>query len=180
MIATNNPPAFHQHHFSSYREALQHGFNEEFWRWGLVFNQGNGMNVSQERLKERLDFISPRLLRLMYGNRFRRKKVTVRFVCFEQGSAESFNRHYHVLMGIRANELPWSDLQVGQAIENIDLEFIRRTSSSEKPVHVDYGWRMGNRYHSYSSRDVQYSSDANWFFNECKNRKRVRERIRSH
>jgi hypothetical protein len=180
MISSCNPPAFYQHQFKSFGEALRNGFNEEFWRWGLTFNQGNEMNVSQARVHERLDFIASRLLRSMHGNRFRRKNIVVRFVCFEQGSAQSFNRHYHVLMGIQASEHSWTDGEVAQAIETIDLEFTRRGGSSEKPVHIDYDWRMSNWYHSYCSRDVQYSSDANWFFNECKNRRRLRERIRSH
>ena len=49
------------------------GFNEEFWRHGLVFNQGNEMNVTEYRVQERLRFITSRLLRKLYGNHSARR-----------------------------------------------------------------------------------------------------------
>lgn len=60
-------PAFHDHQYRSVRDAWEHGFNENFWRWGLVFNQGNDMNVSADRVKARLRFISSGLLRKILG-----------------------------------------------------------------------------------------------------------------
>jgi hypothetical protein len=69
--------AFHDRQYRSFKDACEHGFNESFWRWGLVFNQGNDMNVSADRVKARLRFIASKLLRKIYGNRHR-DKATVR------------------------------------------------------------------------------------------------------
>jgi hypothetical protein len=61
------------------------------WRWGLVFNQGNGMNVTEERVRERLRTIAGRLLRKMYGNHYR-SRGNVRFIVFQHGSPKRHNR----------------------------------------------------------------------------------------
>src|SRR5262249_31096552 len=74
----NSALAFHNHQYRSVRDAWERGFNEMHWRLGLVFNLGNGMNVSENRVRERLRFIASKLLRTMYGNRYR-GKATVRF-----------------------------------------------------------------------------------------------------
>jgi hypothetical protein len=164
-VSSHSP--FHTHNPTPKRawtveEAWQHGLNENFWRWGLVFNQGNDMNVSRERVKDRLNFILSRLLRKMYGNRFRDKAVA-RAIIFEHGASASFNRHYHALVGIEAKQVPWSDFRVRLAIAKLDSEFVRG-SRSEKIVHVDSGWEKGNRYHSYVSRYVQnHNGRGDWF-----------------
>jgi hypothetical protein len=152
---------FHNHQFRSFKDAWEHGFNESFWRWGLVFNQGNDMNVSADRVKARLRFISSRLLRKIYGNRHR-DKATVRFIVFEHGASKSFNRHYHVLMAIDGDPSDWSDFRIAMTIRAIDQEFVKQ-HSWEKPAHVDWDWQKGNRYHSYTSRFAVNRLDSEWF-----------------
>ena len=154
--------AFHQHRFTSIKEAWAHGFNEECWRWGLVFNQGNGMNVSEERVRERLRVIAGRLLLKMYGKNYR-KKAKIRFIVFRHGSKQNYNQHFHAVMAIIGESHQWPDWHIVQTIRSIDFLFTR-CNRWEKPIHVDYDWKIENRYHSYVSRFVQKSPTTDdWF-----------------
>ena|SRR6476646_1476379 len=65
--------AFYEQSYSSVADALSFGLNEQFWRWGLVFSQGNDWNVSENRVCERLRNIRSNLLREIFGNRHRGK-----------------------------------------------------------------------------------------------------------
>jgi hypothetical protein len=71
--------AFFQKHYSSVADALSSGFNEQVWRWGLIFNQGNDWSVSERRVIERLRNIRSNLLRAIFGNRHR-GKGSIRFL----------------------------------------------------------------------------------------------------
>jgi hypothetical protein len=156
--------AFHGEHYASITDAFRYGLNEQFWRWGLVFNQGNGWNVSEDRIKQRLRFIASRLLRKIYGNRHR-DKAKVRFLIFKHGSTKSFDQHYHALMGFEGQKPAWSDFHIQMKVRDIDAEFIK-SNKSEKLVSIDWDWTSGNRYHSYVSRFVQLKvgSSDDWFF----------------
>ena len=158
---TNIQQPFHQQRYRSVPEAWQHGFNPEFWRWGLVFNQGNEMSVSKERVQERLKYIASKLLREMYGNQYR-EKAKIQCLAVQHGSLDSANRHFHVLVGIVSDEIPWSDFRIRTAIEKYDRKIC---CPWEKPVHVDYDWELGNRYHSYVTRYLQSrnADNAEWF-----------------
>lgn len=154
--------AFYQRDFRSVREVFQHGLNENFWRWGLVFNQGNGWNVSENSVRERLRMIASDLLRTIYGNRFR-NKAKLRFVVFRHGSSKSFDEHYHALMGFEGEPPHWSDDLIKLRIEATDWTM---TNDYTKLVHVDIVSKDGNRYHSYVSQFEQQgrSGSDNWFF----------------
>jgi hypothetical protein len=102
--------AFHPNRYSSVSEAFHYGLNEQFWRWGLVFSQGNELNVSANRVKERSRYMASKLLRRIYGNRYR-DKALIRFLVFQHGSSESFNEHYHALMGFCGKQHNWSDFR---------------------------------------------------------------------
>jgi hypothetical protein len=142
--------AFYQKPYSSVAGALSSGFNEQVWRWGLVFNQGNDWSVSENRVRERLSNIRSNLLRTIFGNRHR-GKGGVRFFAFKHGSLNSFDQHWHVLMAIEGSHSDWNDLRIAMKVQDIDGEFIR-PHKWEKLVQVDWKWREGNRYHSYVSR----------------------------
>jgi hypothetical protein len=153
--------AFHSHQYRSVRDAWERGFNEEFWRWGLVFNQGNEMNVSEDRVKERLRYIKSKLLREIYGNRYR-GRARVWFAVFQHGVRQSFDQHYHALMAIDGESNEWSDSRIAMTIRRIDHELVRG-HRWEKPVHVDCDWYKGNRYHRYVSRFAANRLDGEWF-----------------
>jgi hypothetical protein len=153
--------AFHDRQYRSVRDAWEHGFNENFWRWGLVFNQGNDMNVSADRVKVRLRFIASNLLRKIYGNRYRRK-ARVRFAVFQHGRRQCFDQHYHVLMAIDGEPNDWSDFRIAMTVRGIDQELVQG-HKWEKLVHVDWNWRKGNRYHAYGSRFAVNRFDGEWF-----------------
>jgi hypothetical protein len=119
------------------------------------------MNVSEDRLKERLRFIASKLLRKIYGNRYR-GKAKVRFAVFQHGHRKSFNQHYHVLMAIEGEPNDWSDFRIATAIRRIDQELVKG-HRWEKPVHVDWNWQKGNRYHAYGSRFAVNRFDGEWF-----------------
>jgi hypothetical protein len=162
MNSPKSEAAFHSHKFNSVKEALRNGFNEKFWRWGLVFNQGNEMNVSEERVRERLRVIAGRLLLKMYGKCYR-KKAKIRFVVFKHGSKETHDQHFHAVMAIIGKDHQWSDWRITQTIRSIDHLFICG-NRWEKPVHVDFEWKKGNRYHSYVGRFTQRSAtEDDWF-----------------
>ena len=145
--------AFHQKHYSSVAQAWSSGLNHQVWRCGMVFNQGNAWSVSENRVPERLRYIRSNLLRAIFGNRHRGKGRICFLVC-KHGSLRSFNQHWHALMVIDGNRSDWGDFRVAFKIRDIDRQFIGSTKS-EKLVHVDWGWREENRYHSYVSRYVQ-------------------------
>jgi hypothetical protein len=153
--------AFYQKQYSSVFHAFSYGLNEQCWRWGLVFNQGNDWSVSQNRVQERLRYIRSNLLRAIFGNRYR-GKGSIRFLVFKHGSLESFNQHWHVLMAIDGDRPDWDDLRVEMKIYNIVAQFIR-SAKSEKLVHIDREWREGNRYHSYVSRYAQSGTCDDYF-----------------
>ena len=119
------------------------------------------MNVSEDRVKERLRFVKSRLLREIYGNRYR-GKATVWFAVFQHGVRHSFNQHYHVLMATEGEPNDWSDFRVAMAIRRIDRELVKG-HRWEKPVHVDWDWQKGNRYHAYGSRFAVNRFDGEWF-----------------
>jgi hypothetical protein len=156
--------AFHQRPYPSPKEAWR-GMNDKFWRWGLVFSQGNEWNVSVDRVKQRLRFIAGNLLRAMYGNNYR-TKANIVFLVFKHGSSKSFDEHYHALMGFERGRPVWSDLRIDFEIKEIDTRF--KGHKSEKCVWVDRDWKNGNHYHSYVSRFVQTTdgSSDDWFFLE--------------
>ena len=120
------------------------------------------MNVSEERARERLRVIAGRLLFKMYG-KYYRKKARVRFFVFTHGSKEAHNQHFHALMAIIGEDHQWPDWRIAQTIQSIDLLFICE-NRWEKPVHVDFDWKKGNRYHSYVGRFTQNAPCADdWF-----------------
>jgi len=149
--------------YSSPEEVFAKGLNPEFWRWGLTFNQGNGMDVTEERVRARLSKIAAGFLRDRYGNKYRRK-ARIRFVVFQHNCADGSDRHFHALMGFLGEPHGMSDAKVADAIEKLD-ESIRKGWWGEKPVHVDFGWKKGNTFHSYVSRYVQAGKgqEPNWF-----------------
>lgn len=153
--------SFYQKQYSSVSDALSTGLNEQCWRWGLVFNQGNDWSVSENRVRERLSYIRSNLLRAIFGNRHR-GKGSIRFLVFKHGGLNSFNQHWHVLMAIEGSRPDWSDFRVAMKVSEVDGEFIRSVKS-EKLVHVDHEWRQGNRYHSYVSRYVQSGTGDDYF-----------------
>ena len=153
--------AFYEQSYSSVADALSFGLNEQFWRWGLVFSQGNDWNVSENRVCERLRSIRSNLLREIFGNRHR-GKGGIQFLVFKHGDLKSFNQHWHVLMAIDGSRPDWDDFRVEMKTLDIDREFIR-PAKSEKLVHVDREWREGNRYHSYVSRYAQSGMRDNYF-----------------
>ena len=162
MIAPNNLPAFHQDDYHSIQDAWETSWDENVWRWGLTFNQGNKMNVNEERVRERLRVIAGRLLLKMYG-KYYRKKAKIRFVVFKHGSRQNYNQHFHAVMAIIGERYQWSDLRVMQTMQSIDRLFISE-NRWEKPVHIDFDWKTGNRYHSYVSRFVQNAPTTDdWF-----------------
>jgi hypothetical protein len=153
--------AFHQKRYTSVADALSSGFNELVWRWGLVFNQGNGWSVSEDRVRERLRYIRSNLLRAIFGNRHR-GKGSIAFFVFKHGSLKSFNQHWHALMAIQGNRPDWSDFRIFFKVREIDRDLIK-SAKSEKLVHVDWDWRQGNRHHSYVSRYVQTGRSEDFF-----------------
>jgi hypothetical protein len=153
--------AFLDGRHSSIAGAWSSALDEQVWRWGLVFNQGNHWSVSENRVRERLRYIRSNLLRAIFGNRHR-GKGSICFLVFKHGSLRSFNQHWHVLMALQGNRPNWGDFRVAFKIWDIDRQLIRSTKS-EKLVHVDWGWREGNRYHSYVSRYVQSGKPDEYF-----------------
>jgi hypothetical protein len=143
-------PPFHCKRFQSIKDAFQHGFNEHFWRHGIVISQGNGMSISKEEAVRRLSTIRRHLGRAMFGNLWRQVGL-IRFVLFQHGSRESDNLHFHALLGI-GGEHNWSDFRIAMEILSIENERRRTAKPWEKPAHVDWNWDHGNRYHSYVSR----------------------------
>ena len=101
---------FYKKQFSSIAAAWSSGFNEQLWRWGLVFNQGNGWSASESRVQARLRYIRSNLLRAIFGNRHR-GKGSICFLAFGHGSVKSFNQHWHVLMAMEGNRPNWSDFR---------------------------------------------------------------------
>ena len=79
--------AFYRRPYSSVADALSSGLDEQVWRWGLVFNQGNDWSVSENRVRERLRNIRMNLLRAIFGNRHR-GKGSIRFLRFQARIAE--------------------------------------------------------------------------------------------
>ena len=79
---------FHSDRSSSLKEAFQKGFNETYWRHGIVISQGNGMSVSKDEAFQRLNNIRRLLLRKMFGNHWR-TKGKINFMIFQHGSSRS-------------------------------------------------------------------------------------------
>jgi hypothetical protein len=153
--------AFYRKRYSSVADAWSSGLTERFWRWGLVFNQGNQWSVSENRVRERLRYIRSNLLRAIFGNRHR-GKGSIRFLVFKHGSLKSFDQHWHVLMAIEGTRPDWGDFRVAFKVGDIDRLFIR-SAKSEKLVFVDWEWQESNRYHSYVSRYVQSGKPDDYF-----------------
>jgi hypothetical protein len=90
------------------QRSLGASLNEEFWRWGITINQGLGWSVSLEQAQQRLNYIRVTMLRLIFGNNFRRNGRKIWFCMFKQGSCKTDNQHFHALMGIEGSH-DWSD-----------------------------------------------------------------------
>ena len=134
------------------------GLNEDYWRYGITINQGNGWSVEEDEAKRRLNYIRLKLLRAMFVNNFRRKGAKIHFCAFKQGSWQTCNQHFHTLMGIEGCH-DWADLEIAEAIEKIDLGR-RNRKRWEKPVHVDCEWHKGNNFHRYSAREMTHDADS--------------------
>jgi hypothetical protein len=65
-------------------------------------------------------------------------------------------------MAIEGNRPDWSDFRIVFKVKDTDCQLIR-SIKSEKPVHVDWEWREGNRYHSYVSRYVRAGKPDDYF-----------------
>ena len=149
---------FHHGKWSNATEAWEHALNEDFWRHGITINQGLGWNVTEEAAIERLTYIRARLVRRIFGNSWRRRGATIKFMVFRQGSKRSFNQHFHVLMGIEGNH-DWTDEQIASAINEIDRQR-RNRQEWEKAVHVDFDWIKGNNFHGYVGRELKFDPDS--------------------
>jgi hypothetical protein len=146
----------------SVENVFRYGFNEQFWRHGIVISQGNKMSVSKDDAIRRLDSLRRHLGRRMFGNKWR-EKAQITFVLFQHGSRETFNEHYHALLGIGGDH-EWTDFGIAMAINLIEGMRHRRRSPNrrwEKIAHVDWNWARGNRYHSYVGRFANKRPD-NW------------------
>jgi hypothetical protein len=144
---------FHQKRFRTLKDAFQCGFNEEFWRHGIVVNQGNGMGVTKEEAVRRLEYIRRHLARKIFGNHWRDKGRIV-FAVFQHGSLKTGDEHHHAVMGIEGKH-DWSDFRIGMTINSIEfMRHLRRPPKRqwEKMAHVDWNWNKRNRYHGYISR----------------------------
>jgi hypothetical protein len=109
-----------------------------------------------------LAFLAQRLLRLIYGNRYR-DKGKVRFIGFVHGNVKSFNLHHHVLMAIEGEPHDWSDYRIVRTLIGLDQVWrMQQLARWEKPVHIDWDWVKGNLYHSYASRFVQRQT-GEWY-----------------
>ena len=159
-LATSNDIkrcAFHPGKYASVKNAWRRGLDADYRRHGITISLGNGMNVSEEQATRRLNYIRLRLLKIMFGNNFRRKNVASTFLRFRQGSRLCFNQHFHALMAIDGDH-SWSDQQIAEAISVIESNRSKRPW--EKDVYVDFDWRKGNRFHSYVAREAAYSEDS--------------------
>ena len=92
-------------------------------------------------MRTRLKYLKSRLLREIFGNHWR-GKGRIDFFVFKHGAENSFNAHYHALMGI-AGLHDWIDQHVVETVCSIDSVFIG-SRRYEKPIHVDYDWKNGN------------------------------------
>jgi hypothetical protein len=149
-------------HYTSVKDAWQNGLNPEYWRHGLVFSQGNEMNVTEHRVKDRLQFIRKRLLRAMFGNRYRdTEQYDIHLIQVREGYSQSFNQHFHVLLHVEGRH-NWSDFRIAAKVRFLDILFLKDHGwEDEKPVHVDYDWKHGNHYHAYTTKSIRSSSINN-------------------
>ena len=159
----HSPQPFLDLPYSCPEQVFANGFNPEFWRWGLTFNQGNGMSVSEDRVRDRLSRMAAQFLKQTYGNKYR-KKARIRFIVFQHGSLQTSDQHFHALMGLIGEPHGMSDDAVAKALQAADQRTLKGFWY-EKLVHVDCSWKEGNTFHSYVSRYVQASGrrEANWF-----------------
>lgn len=155
-MAFDNDP-FHYRTYTSISDFFHFGLNEEFWRHAITFSQGNGWNTAWTAVKGRLEYLRARLVRAIFGNHWR-KKGRIHFLGFKHGFENSFNTHFHVLMGIIGVH-DWPDLGVEHALYEID-SLRPGQMGYEKSIHIDCDWRKNNQMHSYVSRFVQSGSDA--------------------
>jgi hypothetical protein len=130
--------------------------NPDYWRHGITISQGNGWPVTQKQAQKVLSYIAPRLLRGVFGNRWRQKKARVCFLGFRQGSMECGTQHWHVLLGIEG-EHNWSDGDIASKIEQIDR--VRPKKRWEKPLHMDWNWQWGNAFHRYVTSEIGLDLD---------------------
>src|SRR5262249_53322333 len=93
------PQAFKTHQYDSIKDAFQYGLNEEYWRFGITLNQGNGWSVTNEECVRRLTYIRARLARDIFGNRWRAKAKII-FLVFKHGTKQASDVHFHALMAI--------------------------------------------------------------------------------
>ena len=109
-----SPQPFLDRYYNSPQQVFANGFNPELWRWGLTFNQGNGMSVSEDRVRERLAKMAVQFLKQTYGNKYR-KKARIRFIVFQHGSLQTSDQHFHALMAIMGEPHGISDDAVAKA-----------------------------------------------------------------
>ena len=110
--------AFHDREYTTISDVFRCGLNENYWRHAITFSQGNGWSVTLASVKDRLKYLRARLLRKMFGNHWR-GKAEVDFLGFKHGSKNSFDEHYHALMGIRGVH-DWSDEHIKDTLYDID------------------------------------------------------------
>ncbi len=132
--------------------------NASYWKFGLVISQGNHWNVSFQRFCERIKNIRIRVMRSLFGNRWRDRGSMV-ILYFKHGRKECFNEHYHTLVSIEGKHNR-TDEQVAELVREADLLELKL---KEKPVHVDDDWEKENAYHEYVSRYAQHGND-DWGF----------------
>ena len=167
-LCQSNSEPFHPGRFVSIEDAWSQSINEDYWRHGLIISQGNGMNVSADRCRERLKFIASRLLRAIYGNKYKRLGHKVQFIVVaEEGWKKSHNTHqyhlhHHILMSVTGDH-GWNDFDIRSAILKIDELFLKTHGWDwEKRIQVDCNWKKTNRYHSYSTDTIQRGGQDDW------------------
>jgi hypothetical protein len=161
---TSNITPFYNRAFLSVKDAFKHGLNERYWRHGITLSQGNGWNVSKASVKDRLSFVRSRLLRVLFGNNWRRKGW-INFMVFKHGSETSYDEHYHALMGIEGKH-EQSDPFIAETIELIETQHTELDPAScfkryQKPLHVDW-LKDSNDFHDYVARHLDTNCD-NYF-----------------
>ena len=105
--------------------------NGEYWRHCITLNLGNGMRVSEEEARRRLNYLRVQLLRAMFGNSWKRKGGKITFLAFKQGSRERGNQHFHVLMATEGKH-NWSDFRIAMKIQTIERKAVGGTRFFEK------------------------------------------------
>jgi hypothetical protein len=125
--------------------------NEQYWRHGLTVSLGNGLNVSEQQARRRLQYVALRLKRMIWGNDKRQRKIDL--LAFKHQLINLRKKKQELKQGTK----DWSDKRQKRLVEK---RYQALQTSNGKSEHFGEHWHAvmavrGN--HGWSDQEIAHA-----------------------